>query len=123
QFPYPTPTGWTDDEFGYWYDQFNTPGLQISLGPGEERRGVMLFFESDAEFHLKAIEINDPSGVLGVILYDPAGQAMSQDYLPVWLAFSSLSSAQNPGQCPVVFEPELVFPAGAGMRLDIKNLA
>jgi len=117
QFAYPTPPGFTDEEFVYSFDRSNTPSLTPGLLPGQSFLNVPLQLEKDVEYRIRSIEVIDPSGVLGVRFRDAFGTHLT--YGGVWVP-AGVFTKSGPG---LALEPELFCPAGSSLMVDVTNLA
>jgi hypothetical protein len=123
QFAYPpAPGNCRDEEFEYYFDRTNTPGLAVTLTPGQQQNNIPLVLDKDAVFLCRGIKIGNPSSVLGVQFKDPSGNPLSDNYEPA--ADYSGFSAQSvqPGAPPRALEPEIECPAGAALLLNIKDI-
>jgi hypothetical protein len=115
----PTPKGFKDEEFEYYFDATNTPGL-IPLLSGQSIAQLPLQLQDDAEFIWRAFQISGNSGPLCVRFYDPFGNQLSAVQLECDRAYSATENGPNPiGRLPVVFEPEVHCPAGGFLQVDI----
>ncbi len=123
QFAYPpAPGNCRDEEFEYFFDKTNTPGLAVTLTPGQTQNNIPLVLDKDSVFLCRGIKIGNPSSVLGVQFKDPSGNQLSDDYEPAadYSGFSGQSV--QPGAPPRAMEPEIECPAGAALILNIKDL-
>jgi hypothetical protein len=115
----PTPEGFVDEEFEYYFDSNNTPGLQ-ALSPGQQVNKVVLQLQADAEFIWRAIQISGNTGPLCLKFYDPSGRELFAVDVEADRAYSaSLQGASPIGRLPVVFEPEIRCPASGFLEVDI----
>jgi hypothetical protein len=120
----PAPPGWQDEDFEYYFDVSSLPAFQIALTPGQEITGLVLKLQPDAEFRLRALQVWNPNGALGVRFQTPDGQYFDADYVPASVFWGlPLATGGIPGGVPVAIEPEIVCPAGSALLLDLKNLA
>ena len=115
----PTPPGFVDEEFEYYFDTSNTPGLApLSTGNGIAK--VTLQLQQDAEYLWRALEISGNTGPLCIRFYDPFGNELTAVTVECDRAYGSTLNAANPvGRLPVVFEPPITCPAGGFLQVDI----
>ena len=114
-----TPPGFVDEEFEYYFDQSNTPGL-TPLAGGQSVNKLPLQLQTDSEFVLRALEISGNTGPLCIRLYDPFGNELSAVTVECDTAYDATLQAGNPiGRLPVPFEPEARCPAGGFLQIDI----
>jgi hypothetical protein len=119
QFAYPPPPdGFADDDFNYVYSAQNTPALVQGIAPGQTVLDVSLSLELGAEYHIRSIEVIDPSGLGGFRFRDASGTLLVENgaFVPSSLGF-------NPSPGCIALEPELVCPAGSALTVDIANLS
>jgi hypothetical protein len=117
-----TPEGFVDEEFEYYYDSTNTPGLSALL-PGSVVNKVQLPLQPDSEFIWRAIQISGDTGPLCLRFYDPFGNELSAVVVENDRSYSAFLQGPNPiGRLPVVFEPEIRCPRGGFLQLDIQIL-
>jgi hypothetical protein len=115
----PTPSGFVDEEFEYYFDSENTPGLQ-ALSSGQSVNRVVLQLQQDAEFIWREIQISGNTGPLCIRFYDPFGNELSAVTVECDRAYGATLNAGEPvGRLPVVFEPEIRCPAGGFLQVDI----
>ena len=115
----PTPAGFVDEEFEYYFDSNNTPGLQ-ALSPGQQVNKVVLQLQPDAEFIWRAIQISGNTGPLCLRFYDPFGNELTAVQVEADRAYSAALQGADPiGRLPVVFEPEVHCPASGFLEVDI----
>ena len=115
----PTPPGFRDEEFEYYFDSTNTPGLQ-PLVSGQKLNKVTLQLQQDAEFIWRAIEISGNTGPLQIRFYDPFSNELSAVTIECDRAYGATLNASEPvGRLPVVFEPPITCPAGGFLQVDI----
>jgi hypothetical protein len=115
----PTPPGFKDEEFEYYFDSENTPGL-IPLQAGQSVNKVVLQLQQDSEFIWRAIELSGNTGPLCVKFYDPFGNELSAVTVEADTTYDATLQAENPvGRLPVVFEPEIRCPAGGFLEVDV----
>jgi hypothetical protein len=123
-YPYPDPpAGYQWEEFEYTFDSTNTPALETQLSAGQTLRSIPLALQTDAEFLIRAIQINNPQQNLGVRFTDAFGRLISDDFVTSY-TYSSFQPVNGslPGILPVVFEPALPCPKGAVLLIDLANL-
>ena len=107
------PPGWVDEEFVYYFDSNNTPGL---VPPCNQ---IPLQLQPDAEFHLRGIQISSNLGNLVMRLWKGNTQ-LSQALVPVDRAYSSNIQGLPPvGKLPVPVEPEVPCEAGSTLLCDL----
>ena len=115
----PTPPGFRDEEFEYYFDSVNTPGL-TALEAGQSVNKVVLQLQNDAEYIWRAIQISGNTGPLCLKFYDPFGNECSAVTVECDTAYDATLQALDPiGRLPVVFEPEVHCPAGGFLEVDI----
>lgn len=119
QFAYESPPeGFRDEEFLYVFAASNTPVLGQPLLPGQFALNISFPLETDSEFHLRSIEVLDPSlgQVAGLRFRDPFGIPLSDktDWVP-----SAVYEVSGQG---IPMEPEVVCPPGSAFQLDLMNL-
>lgn len=125
----PTPPGFRDEEFEYYFDSNNTPGLAALSTPGQTANKITLQLQQDAEFIWHALEISSlrylrelpaNTGPLCVRFYDPFGNELTSVQVEVDRAFgATLNTAFPIGRLPVVFEPPIRCPAGGFLQIDL----
>lgn len=76
QFAYPTPEGCEDQRCHYSFDGSNTPSLVGNLGAGLSTPKIPLLLDSDADFFLRAIQLQPGLG-LQIRLEDGDGNPLS----------------------------------------------
>lgn len=120
QFVYPpTPEGYVDEEFEYYFDSTNTPGLD-AVTPGSQVNRVVLPLQPDCEFIWRAIEISGNTGPMCLRFYDPFGNELSAVQVENDRSYSAFLQGANPiGRLPVPFEPEIACPKGGFLEVDI----
>ena len=111
----PAPLGWQDEDFHYVFNVLNTPGFAVGLLPGQSFLDVSLFFEKDAEYRVRSIEVIDPSGVLALRFRDAFGT-----YITEHGVFCPSQDFEVSMRC-VEQEPELVCPPGSALTVDVLN--
>jgi len=115
----PTPEGFVDEEFEYYFDSVNTPGLQAIL-PGQQINKVVLPLQPDCEFIWRAIQISGDTGPLCLRFYDPFGNELSAVQVENDRSYAGSLQGANPiGRLPVVFEPAIRCPRGGFLEVDI----
>jgi hypothetical protein len=118
----PTPPGFEDEEFEYYFDSVNTPGLK-PLSSGQAVYRVVLQLQNDAEFIWRAIQISGNLGPLQIRFYDPYGNELSAVTVEADRAYSAVEQGNAPiGRLPVTFEPEVRIPAGGFLMVDLMVL-
>lgn len=122
QFAYPTPEGFQDEEFVQYFDSISNPALATVLAAGAEIRDIPLILDSNAEFHIRGIEVAlENNNELGIQIRDPYGNYLSDGYVPAG-AYSG-QQLGDVGACPVALESEIVCPPGGALSISIKNLS
>jgi hypothetical protein len=115
----PTPPGFVDEEFEYYFDSTNTPAL-APLVSGQQVNRVTLQLQQDAEFIWRGIEISGNTGPLCARFYDPFGNELAAMQVEVDRAYGATLNGANPvGRLPVAFEPEIRCPAGGFLQVDL----
>ena len=124
QFLYtPTPEGFVDEEFEYYFDSTNTQGLSAPL-PGQLTGKLTLQFQQDAEFVWRGTQISGDTGPLCIRFYDPQGYELAAVTVENGLAYTGYLQGANPiGRLPVPFEPEIIVPKGGYLQVDLYTLA
>lgn len=116
----PAPPGFVDEEFEYYFDSNNTPGLAALSTPGQQANKITLQLQQDAEFIWHGLEISGNAGPLCVRFYDPFGNELTAMQIEVDRAYGATLNAANPiGRLPVVFEPPVRCPAGGFLQVDL----
>jgi len=120
QFIYPpTPEGYQDEEFEYYFDPSNTPALGDV--PGQK---IPLQLQADAAFILRGIQISGNTTDLLIRFWTPDGLPISQGLITCDLAYDATLEGQNPvGRLPIPLEGEIPCPAGSVLLVDIGSLA
>ena len=113
----PPPLGWEDEEFEYYYDVTNTPGL--GLIPTNQ---VPLDLQPDAEYHIRGFQISGNVGNL-IARFWKGGTQLSQALLYVDRMYSSSIQGVPPiGVLPVPLEPEILCEPGSQLFVDLALL-
>jgi hypothetical protein len=124
QYAYPTPRGFTDEQFSYTFDQSNTPFLNSgNLASGSFIQNIPLPLDRDAAFLWRGFTIlgvNDTDPVMAVRFRDAAGNYLSDDFVPIDLYARPLGLAIV-GTLTVIWEPQIECPAGGMLWVDLKN--
>ena len=116
----PTPPGFVDEEFEYYFDDLNTPGLAPLSVTGQTANKITLQLQKDSEFIWDALQISGNTGPLCVRLYDPFGNELTAMQLEVDRTYGATLNAASPiGRLPVVFEPPIRCPAGGFLQVDL----
>lgn len=119
----PTPPGFVDEEFEYYFDSQDTPALAPPL-PGELVAKVVLQLQADAEYIWRAIEISGNTGSTCLRFYDPYGNELSAVTVEADRSYDATLNGPSPlGRLPVVFEPEIRCPAGGFLMVDVYGLS
>ena len=123
QWFYPTPRGCSEQPFLYFYDIANAP--YATLAPSSTQENIPLMIETGSKFMWRGVRLNlDRNGGMPVTLlvrfFDPYGNALSADWVPVIQYVNPSGSAA--GGLPVPIEPEIECPAGSGILVSFKNL-
>ena len=124
QFPYPDPpSGMQWEEFVYYFDSTNTPGLSTPLVVGQTLLNIPLQLQSDAPFIIRGIQVNDPQQFLGLRFRDAFGRFLSDDFVPSYnySSFQPLNGSL-PGIAFVLVEPGLACPKGSVILVDLANI-
>lgn len=123
EFAFPTPEGYVDEVFTYYFDATNTPALNRTFASGEQSLNIPLLMQQDAPFIWLATLIDDPDNVLGVQFQDPNRNFLSDSFVPVNLSYAGCSPTPGvPGNNCVTQDP-VVCPAGSVIYLNVKNLS
>lgn len=123
QFPYPVDRGFYDRDFDHYFDATNTPLLNnATLAAGGLIQNVPLTLQSDAPFFLRGIQVKGINGadpVVSVQFKDPSENYLSDDFVPLDLAYSPNGTALY--FLNIVVEPEIRCPGGAVLWVNIQN--
>ena len=112
----PPPPGWVDEEFEYYFDSNNTPALaQIPCNQ------VPLQLQTDAEFHLRGVEISGNQANIVMRLWKGATQ-LSQALVPWLNAYTGPVGPSPVGSLPVPLEPEVLCEPGSQLLVDLDIL-
>lgn len=115
----PTPEGFQDEEFEYFFDSINTPGL-AALVSGQSVNKIALQFQNDAEFIWRGVQISGNTGPLQLRFYDPFGNELSAVTVECDRAYSGTLNGGAPmGRLPVPLEPEIRVPPSGFLMVDI----
>jgi hypothetical protein len=122
QYAYdPTPEGFEDQDFDYYYDPTNTPALSLTLTAGIPILNIPLKTQDDAEFLWRGIQASGPSDV-GIRIHDPYGNYFSDAFVPL-TDYSGFGAAPHiPGGSPVPLEPQSEFLRGVLLYVDVMLL-
>lgn len=124
QFSYPTPAGFQDRDFVYYFDYLNTPLLNnATLAAGALVQNIPLVTQQDSPFSWRGVKIQGANGtdpVVDVQFKDPFGNLQSSDFVPIDL-YRKPSGASIYGFTPVLMEPCVDMPQGAVILLSVKN--
>ncbi len=117
QFAYPTPDGFRDQDSDQFFDSVAVP--QLAAGGANPIYSIPLTLDPDAEFRWRGVKFDHVDAAnIGVRFRDPWNNYLSDDFIPIWLAFISPSSDElTGGQC-CVFEPEIICPAKSVVFVD-----
>lgn len=120
QFAYPpTPDGWIDEEFEYYFDPVNTPGLNVSV-TGQIALKIPLQLQKDAEFIWRGVQISGNTGPLQVRLYDAFDHELAATLVEVDREYSATLNGGPPiGRLPIPMEPEIRCPPGGFLQIDL----
>ena len=123
QFVYPpTPAGFRDEEFEYYFDTNTTLGLSTPAA-GQLSGRITLQFQSDAEFLWRATQISGTTGTLCIRFYDPRGNELAAITVENDRSYAGyLQGPQPVGRLPVPFEGEVRIPAGGFLEIDLYSL-
>ena len=115
----PTPPGFVDEDFIYYFDSNNTPGL-APLSSGQAVYKIVLQLQADAEFILSGFQVSGNTGPLCVRFYDPFGNDLGACQVECDRAFSGTENGAAPvGRLPVEVEPRIQCPAGGFLMIDV----
>jgi hypothetical protein len=134
QFAYPTPPGFRDQEFQFFYDSSILPQLDPQIGDPNPILSLPLTVDPDAPFYWRGVKINNPLlGNYGLRFRDPFGNYLacsalngnnsptptSDDFVPAWLAYVIPSPSSLAGGMPCIHEPEICCPAKSVVFVDL----
>lgn len=123
QFPYPVDRGFYDCDFEHYFDSTNTVLLNNSaLAASGIIQNVPLQLQADAPFYLRGIQVKGVNGadpVVSVQFKDPFENYLSDDFVPLDLAYAPNGTA--PYFLNIVVEPEIRCPAGGVLWVNIRN--
>lgn len=133
QWMNPTPKGFKDDTYTYFFDASNTPGLVTAVPAGGRRENIPLPLQAGAQFLWRGFTLIPTYGVLVGLLMrwkDPWGNYLSADYIPTWLCGYPSGSVSiigggtaQPMKIIVPFDPEVICPPSSLITIDLKNEA
>ena len=124
QWFYPTPRGSRDQPFNYFYDIANA--AYSSLAALSSQESIPLALETGSKFMWRGVRLNLDGGNSGIPVtllvrfYDPLGNALSSDFVPVIQYVNPSGSAC--GAIPVPLEPEIECPSGSLILVSFKNV-
>ena len=120
QFAYRTPKGFRDVEFEHFYDSTTLAALAPVSGSVSPVYSIPLNIDPDAEFRWRGVKIDHLFSLnVGLRFRDPYGNYLSDDFVPVWLAFIPPSLTIYTGGQSCIHEPEIVCPASSVVLLDV----
>jgi hypothetical protein len=119
QFVFPLAEG--EEEFRYFFDQSNTPGLAsvVPIAPGAMAPDITLPLQPDAPFLLRAVAIVAPP-TFTPRLKDPDGNFLVDGFIQEWDVFVP-SGILIAGFQPIVMEPEIPCARGSVFLLYLQN--
>lgn len=121
QWFYPTPRGARDWSFNYFYDLAKAPYGDLAENSLQEN--ITLAIETGSKFMWRGVRLNGSYSGLPVTLlvrfFDPLGNALSSDYVPVTQYVNPSGSAA--GGLPVPIEPEIECPPGSFISVSFWN--
>lgn len=123
QFPYPTPDGFQDEEFEYYFDSSILPALNTaSLAIGQIVFNVPLVLQTDAPFFWRGLIVDNPGAGLAIRFRGPDGTYLSDDFVPLGF-YSPMPPAKHPpiGNAPTIVDFEIPCEKGSVVYLDIKR--
>ena len=103
-----TPAGFLDSPFSYVYDVVLTSGQAVS--------NASVPIQTDSDFLLRGVYISFSTGIFGFRWSDSNNQYFSDGLV------SSVNFATFAGQ-PFVMLPEVWYPAGSKLSLDITDFS
>jgi hypothetical protein len=112
----------------YFYDIANAPYSPLAALSTQEN--IPLMIETGSKFMWRGVRLNLDAATTGSIVipvtllvrfFDPFGNALSADWVPVIQYVNPSGSAA--GAIPVPIEPEIECPAGSGILVSFKNTA
>jgi hypothetical protein len=124
QWFYPSPRGCREQAFSYFYDLFNAAYSPLAVLSTQEN--IPLAIETGSKFLWRGVRLNLGVGIGGIPVtllvrfFDPFGNALSSDYVPVIQYVNPSGSAA--GGLPVPIEPEIECPPGSGILVSFKNI-
>jgi hypothetical protein len=124
QWFYPTPRGCRDQAFNYFYDIANAQYATLAAASTQEN--IPLMIETGSKFMWRGVRLNKDDTLTGmpvtllVRFFDPFGNALSADFVPVIQYVNPSGSAA--GGLPIPIEPEIECPAGSGILVSFKNI-
>jgi len=120
QFVYRTPKGFRDVEFEVFYDLTTLAALAPAPGSKSPVYDLPLNMDPDAEFRWRGVKTDHLLSLnVGLRFRDPYGNYLSDDFVPVWLAFIPPSLTAFTGGQSCIHEPEIVCPASSVVLLDV----
>lgn len=123
QFPYLCPLAFDERDFDHYFDYRNTVLLNnAALAAGGIIWNVPLNLQTDSPFRVRAIQIKGINGadpVVSAQFRDTSGNYLSDDFVPMDLAYTPNSAGLQ--FLGIVFEPEIVCPAGSVIWMNLKN--
>jgi hypothetical protein len=122
QFNQPTPEGFRDVPFVYYYDGNNTPQLNSNVAASSRIENIPLPLQRDADFYWRGFEVivSSVSSQLFVKFRDNAQNFLFDDYIRIPELVGAGRAAVT-GQSVVTLEPEIFCPAGGTLWLFLSN--
>jgi hypothetical protein len=122
QFAYPTPEGFRDQEFEHYYDSTVLPALNPTTAFPATLFDIPLTIDPDAKFMWRGVKFDHATiSNFGVRFRDTRLNYLSDDFVPVWLAFIPPSLTALSGGQGVTHEPEVICPKAGVVMIDIKS--
>ena len=123
QFPYSTERGIDDGDFDHYFDYLTVPLLNNSaLATLGIIQNIPLTLQSDWPFYIRGIQVkgmNAADPVVSVRFKDCFGNALSDDFVPLDLAYAPDGTGLY--FTNIVMEPELRCPQGGVLLMDLRN--
>jgi hypothetical protein len=107
-------------EFEHFFDFTTLAALAPASGSASPVYSLPLNIDPDAEFHWRGVKVDHLLSLnVGIRFRDTLGNYLSDDFVPVWLAFISPSLTAYTGAQSCIHEPEIVCPASSVILLDV----
>lgn len=123
-FAHQTPAGYEDRDFVYYFDATNTQALNnAAFAAGAILMDVGLPLQSDAPFAWRGVKVQGLGGAdpaVAIQFKDCFGNYQSSDFVPIDL-YRKPAGISVWGFVPVPQEPDIFMPAGAVIKVNLKN--